>query len=68
MYGGVKEKNAVKSITWQKMKSGSPRRRWGQSRRRWVGSAVKWGGGGGEQGGRETVMAVDRLEFTTGSW
>lgn len=24
--------------------------------------------GGGTGGGRETVMVVDRLEFTTGSW
>lgn len=64
----LKSRHAVKSISWPKMKRRGPGRRWGQSGRRWVGSAVKRGGNLGEQRGRETVMVVDRLEFTTGSW
>lgn len=64
----LKSRHAVKSISWPQMKRRGPGRRWGQSGRRRVGSAVKRGGNLGEQRGRETVMVVDRLEFTTGSW
>lgn len=64
----LKTRHAVKSISWPEMKRWGPGRRWGQSGRRWVGSAVKRGGNLGERRGRETVMVVDRLEFTTGSW
>lgn len=51
-----------------KDKERKPKNEMGTEWKKMGGQCGKAGGNGGEQGGNETVMVVDRLEFTTGSW